>query len=293
VNPFWYTPLADGTLSAQPGAEDTEQLAAWHEAGLVIMPSIFSSFWTMLNSEESIALHVEQIIDLVERMDYDGIDIDYEGFALSTRDSFSRFIELLGENLHEHDRLLSIAVHAKTDDAGAWEGAAAQDWTSIAPIVDIFTIMTYDYTSRNEPPGPISPSQWTLDVLAYAESIVDLSKARMGLHFYAYSWLGGRPPATTTNWTAAQRLIDSFNLVPVREGDEARIDLDVRGLPDQTIYFADAEFIARRLDMVYERFPALGGVAIWGLGPEDPENWELLRETRPADCQIASQRPSV
>ena len=224
-------PLADATIGVQQGAEDEDQIAAWRDAGLLIMPSIFSGIWTMLDSEDSIDAHILEIVDLVERMDYDGIDIDYEGFALSTRNSFSSFIELLSEHLHERDLLLSIAVHAKTDDAGAWEGAAAQDWTRIAPAVDIFTVMTYDYTSRNEPPGPISPPDWTLDVLTYAETIMDLSKVRMGLHFYGYSWLNGRPPATTTSWTAAQRLIDSFDLEPVRENDEARIDLDVRGLP--------------------------------------------------------------
>jgi spore germination protein YaaH len=287
LHPFWYTTSADGTIGTQQGREvDEEQLAEWRDAGLLIMPSILTHISTMLDTETSIDAHIQQIVDLVERMDYDGIDIDYEGFDLSTRDRFSRFIELLSERLHERDRLLSIAVHAKTDDAGAWEGAAAQDWTRIAPAVDIFNIMTYDYTSRNAPPGPISPSDWTMDVLTYAESILDSSKVRMGLHFYGYSWLGGRPPATTTSWTAAQRLIDSFDLEVTREGDEARIDLDVRGLPDQTYYFADAEFVSRRLNMVYEAFPSLGGVAIFGLGPEDPENWDILRDTRPTDCAM-------
>src|SRR5690606_18117782 len=115
-----------------------------------------------------------------------------------------------------------------------------QDWERLAPAVDIFTLMTYDYTSRNEPPGPIAPPDWVIDVLTYAESVTDLSKVRMGLHFYGYSWLRGRPPATTVTWAAAQRLIASFAPEVIREGDEARIDLDVRGLPDQTIYFADA-----------------------------------------------------
>lgn len=284
IHPFWYTPLLDGTLAAQPGAEDAEQLALWREADLKIMPSIFSSLWTMLATDETRAFHIGQIVDLVERMDYDGIDIDYEGFALSTRDNFSTFIEALSDELHARGRLLSIAVHAKTDDAGSWEGAAAQDWERLAPAVDSFTLMTYDYTSRNEPPGPIAPPDWVIDVLIYAESVTDLSKVRMGLHFYGYSWLRGRPPATTVTWTAAQRLIASFAPEVIREGEEARIDLDVRGLPDQTIYFADADTITWRVNAINAQFPDLGGIAIWGLGGEDPANWDVLREDRPAAC---------
>lgn len=284
VNPFWYTPLPDGTLAAQPGAENADQLAAWREAGLMIVPSIFSSMWGMLESDETRAFHIEQILDLIERMDYDGIEIDYEAFARSTRDDFSTFVEELSTELHARGYLFSIAVHAKTDDAGSWEGAAAQDWGRLAPAVDVFTVMTYDYTASDKPPGPIAPPDWVTDVLTYAASITDLSKVRMGLHFYGYSWMRGQPPASPVTWSAAQRLLNSFALEVVREGDEARIDLDVRGLPDQTIYFADVETITRRLNDVYEQFPELGGVAIWGLGGEDPANWDALREGRPADC---------
>jgi spore germination protein YaaH len=284
INPFWYTPLPDGTLAAQPGAEDAEQLTEWREAGLVILPSIFSSLWGMLETDQTRAFHIQEIVDLVERMDYDGIDIDYEAFAQSTRDDFSTFIEELSVELHARGHLLSIAVHAKTDDAGSWEGAAAQDWQRLAPAVDVFTVMTYDYTASDKPPGPIAPPEWVTDVLTYAASVTDLSKVRMGLHFYGYSWMRGQPPAAPITWASAQRLINSFTPEVIREDDEARFDLDVRGLPDQTIYFADARTITRRLSDVYEQFPALGGIAIWGLGGEDPNNWDALRSDRPAEC---------
>lgn len=277
VNPFWYTPAADGTLLAQPEAENAAQLAAWRERDLVILPSIFASLWTMLATEESRAAHVDEIVDLVERMDYDGIDIDYEGFAASTRDDFSDLIEALAEALHANERLLSVTVHAKTGDEGVWEGAAAQDWVRLAAVADIFNIMTYDYTNRNEPPGPIAPLEWTMDVLAYAETVTDLSKVRLGLPFYGYSWLRGRPPATTVTWAAAQRLITSFSLDVTRDASEGRIDLDVRSLPDQTMYFIDAASVTERLDAAAERFPSLGGVAIWGLGGEDPAVWDVMR----------------
>ena len=286
VNPFWYTLLPDGTVGLQPGAEDAEQLAAWREAGLVIVPSILSTSWAPLDTDEMRDFHIQQIIDLVERFDYDGLDIDYEELALSTRDAFSIFIERLADELHARGRLLSIAVHAKTDDAGNREGTAAQDWARLADAVDVFAIMTYDYTSRRASPGPIAPLEWTLDVLAYAETVTDLSKVRLGLPFYGYSWLRGRPPATSVTWAAARRLIDSFELEVMREHTEGRIDLDVRGLPDQTIYFVDAASITQRLSLVHEQFPTLGGLAIWGLGGEDPANWDVLREYEDSSCAL-------
>ena len=112
--------------------------------------------------------------------------------------------------------------------------------------------MTYDYTSRNDPPGPISPPAWVHDVLAYAATITDLRKVRMGLPFYGYSWLRDNPPATTTSWDAAQRLIDSFHPEIQRDPAdmEAHIEIKARGLPKQTIYFADSVGIEYKLSQM-------------------------------------------
>jgi spore germination protein YaaH len=278
VNAFWYTPAADGTLLAVDGAENAAALAQWRAAGLKVIPSIFASLPAIIGDDLR-DFHISQIVALVERMDYDGIDIDYEGFPASTRDDFSAFMEALAEALHANGRLLSVAVHAKTNDLGAWEGTAAQDWGRIAAAADIFAIMTYDYTNRNEPPGMIAPVDWMDAVLAYAATVTDLQKVRLGLPFYGYRWLRDAPPATTTSWAATQRLIQAYQPEVMRDegSQEARIDFKARGLPKQTIVFNDAQTLAHRLAVLLPRYPALGGVAIWGIGGEDPANWDALR----------------
>jgi spore germination protein YaaH len=240
----------------------------------------------MIDDADDRTNHIQHIVELVERMDYDGVDIDYEGFDPSTREDFSLFIEELATELHARGRLLSIAVHAKTNDEGSWGGAAAQDWPRLSAAVDVFRIMTYDYTSRNEPPGPIGPPQWSMDVLAYAETVVDLAKVRLGLHLYGYSWQRGTPPATAVTWRSVNRWIEGFQLAIMRNTDdmEANVELDVRGLPRQTIYFADSVGIAYKLGLVTEMFPGLGGVAIWGLGGEDPAAWDIIESVSHGDC---------
>lgn len=286
VNAFWYTPRPDGTLLVAAGGEDAKLLAEWRAAGLTIIPTIAGSLWQMIATPEARAEHVAQIVALVERMDYAGIDIDYEGFPSAARDAFSAFIEDLSAALHARGRLLTVAVHAKTDDAGTWAGAAAQDWTRIAPAVDVFAIMTYDYTNRNEPPGPLSPPAWALDVLAYAATVNDLRKVRLGLPFYGYTWQRDTPPATTTSWEAVQRLITAYAADIQRDPAdmEARVSIKARGLPRQTIVFADSVAIEYKVEQILSAFPDLGGVAIWGIGGEDPANWDVLRAARPANC---------
>ncbi|MEP7293220.1 MAG: glycosyl hydrolase family 18 protein [Chloroflexota bacterium] len=288
IHPFWYSQRPDGTLQVTDDAEAADLLAEWRGDGMKIVPSIAGAVWEMITAPDMRAFHIDQIMALVERMGYDGIDIDYEGFPLFTRDDFSTFVEELSARLHENGKLLTIAVHAKTNDTGAHEGAAAQDWTRIAPAVDVLTIMTYNYTSRNEPPGPISPPEWVDDVLVYAATVTDLGKVQMGLHIFAYSWLRDKPPATTTTWEAAQRLIDIYDLEITRNpaNMEAMITFKARGLPRQTITFADSAGLEYKLEMILADFPDLGGAAIWGVGGEDPDIWNVLREARQPNCTL-------
>ena len=287
VNPFWYVALPDGTLHKTADAEDEEKLSDWRDAGFIIMPAIFSNGWMMIDSAEDRTHHVQQIVELVERLDYDGIDVDYEGFDPATREDFSSFVDSLATSLHSRGRLLSIAVHAKTSDEGSWGGAAAQDWQQLAASVDVFRIMTYDYTSRNEPPGPIAPPNWIIDVLAYAQSVTDLSRVRLGLNFYGYSWQRGTPPSVPVTWQSYNRWVDAFDLEVIRDEDmEAQIDFKATGLPRQTVYMADAAGLSFKLELIRQSYPELGGVAIWGLGDEDPENWDVLREQTTDNCDV-------
>ncbi|NDJ78400.1 MAG: hypothetical protein GYB65_19295 [Chloroflexi bacterium] len=279
VNPFWYTPRPDGTLSVSQDF-DPDKLAEWRAADLTIVPTIVSFEQSvMIETPELHTAHIAAIVDLVETMDYDGIEIDYEGFDLDTRDAFSTFIEDLATALHAQDRVLAIAVHAKTADQGpgVWSAAAAQDWLRLAAAVDTFKIMTYDYSAGWSEAGPIGPPAWVLDVLAYATTVTDLEKVRLGLHFYGYSWQRGQKRPIT--WEAVTRWIDSFDLEIVRDPADMELSVTVvaQGLPRQDVYVADAVGLSYKLEQVLADYPELDGVCIWGLGGEDPANWDVLR----------------
>jgi spore germination protein YaaH len=98
------------------------------------------------------------------------------------------------------------------------------------------------------------------------------------------------PLATTTSWEETQRLIQSFGVEIQRDpvDMEARIEFKARGLPKRTIYFADSAGIEYKLQGVLDEFPQLGGVAIWGIGGEDPANWDVLRAARQANCTLTT-----
>ncbi len=176
---------------------------------------------------------------------------------------------------------------AKTDDAG-WGGPTiAQDWPRLAAAADHVNIMTYDYTSRNQPPGPISPPEWVVRVLDYAATVTDVSRIYFGMPFYGYGWQRGNPPARTTTWESVQPWIASFGVDVTRDpiSGEAMVDAKPPGLPRQVVVYNDAASVGARLEAVLAAHPDVGGMSIFGLGGEDPAVWDVLAELRPADCQ--------
>ncbi|MCC6309412.1 MAG: hypothetical protein IT345_00720 [Trueperaceae bacterium] len=294
VFPFWYTPDADGRVLSRAGADWREQVAAWKGAGLVVMPSVFATHSGFL-AEPRRSAHVAALLALVDENGYDGLDLDYEEFPLSTREPFSELVEALGAGLHARGKLLSVTVHAKTEaEPGSYPSAAAQDWPRLAAVADVFNVMTYDYTNRNEPPGPVAPRSWVADVVTYGLGAVGAGKLQLGLPFYGYVWKRGRPPAAATTWEATRRLIDQFKLDAAREPDSGELtaDLNVTGLPRQTVYVSDALTLAGRLADLAGRGLATAGVAIWGIGGEDPATWQVLRDARPAECRLRASAPT-
>lgn len=292
IHPFWYTPDVNGALLGDVGANAAGQVETWQAAGVLVLPSIFSGHAGYL-SDELRPAHIEQIVEQVEANNYDGIDIDYEMFPYATREPFSIFVEELAEALHANGRLLAVTVHAKTEDEPPFPSAAAQDWQRLAAAADIFNLMTYDYTSRNEPPGPVADLGWVNDVIEYALSTTAANRVRVGIPFYGYSWTRGRPPARATTWEAAARLVEQFKLEPVRDAasGELNLELDVSGLPTQEIYVSDAATTAGRLQALGGS--ATGGIAIWGIGGEDPAIWQVLRSQRPAACAHRDAGPAI
>ncbi len=281
VNLFWYELQPTGEIRPYAHAEDERTLQQLAKAKLRIVPSIMNGFnrervADVIHDPEKRSEHVEDIVALVERMDYDGIDIDYEGLFAEDRDAYSAFIEELAPALHANERLLSIAVHPKTAEEGTWGGPLAQDWARIGAVVDEFKIMTYDYHYGGGDPGAISPVPWANEVISYAKSLVPAEKIYLGVHFYGYDWLN--QSGTSLTWTGATAIAQ------VREIEEIKRDASneawfTYGLNySRTVYFADALTVRTKLESVFENHPDIAGIAIWRLGGEDPENWTVIRE---------------
>ncbi len=278
VNFFWYTLGADGGIEGGMMASQAVQVA--RDAGLRVVPSIVNGGFDaqrvslVVNDPIRRQQHIQDILALVQDNGYDGIDIDYESLNPEDRDAFSLFVEELAVALHAEGKLLSIAVHAKSDDAGAWSGAAAQDWARLGAAVDSFKIMTYDFHNGASEAGPIAPLDWVDAVLSYAATVVPPEKTWMGVPVYGYNWTGSR--AQSLNWRQALQLAEQQGVQGQRDPASGEMTFTY-GDGQHTVWFNDGETLTGRLALLREKHPNVAGIAIWPLGGEDPANWTAIR----------------
>ena len=85
ISPFWYHLNADGTLIPPEDGEDTAIIEFAHQNNIPIIPTISNSFngdtvSAIVNDPEVKNKNILIISNLLRTFNYDGIDIDYEGF---------------------------------------------------------------------------------------------------------------------------------------------------------------------------------------------------------------------
>ncbi|NLY89596.1 MAG: hypothetical protein GX085_08270 [Firmicutes bacterium] len=316
INPVWYRLNQDyfavgqppfvPTYNAQQYKKEIAALARKH--GIKLVPSIQN--WgednfddrvlaAIIQDPEKRKKHVQEIVDLVMTNGYDGIDIDYEALRAGARDAFSAFIAELGRALHAKDKLLSVAVYAKTFDA-TWDGAGAQDWEELAKYADSLKVMGYDYHWSTHHPGPLAPLSWLEAVLDYAGEVARKvpglkDKLIIGLPLYGLDWEVWSTPQNP-GLAAKEVMYNKALQLQKEKKSEVKRD-DTRYYPcncgfsgnaepyfvyyDHTgkkhiVYYQDAAATRARLELIDRYRHLVKGITFWRLGDEDPEIWREI-----------------
>ncbi|MBB5157832.1 glycosyl hydrolase family 18 protein [Saccharopolyspora phatthalungensis] len=294
VSPWIYGLGRDSSLTNQYPPEQTAEIG-WRieqlrEAGIPIVPSLanitdgkweYEPVARMLHDPVKRHDHVEEIVELVKREDYAGIDIDYENLRAGDRQVFTAFVTELGKALDEEGKTLSVAVFAKTSDAGYDERNVAQDYAAIGRAADEVRLMGYDFHWATSPPGSIAPITWIREVLDYAKAQIPPERVVLGVPLYGYDWVDGHGTALT--WLKAFRLATEHR---------AKVNYDP---PTQSPWFRYTDAHGREHEVWFEntasskakfeaaRGSGIRGVYLWMYGYEDTDTWRELQQSLPLD----------
>ena len=320
VMPFWFsikspTVIRNDYVTGNPSWPMADTVCLIRRAGIQVIP-------TMTDGTEKLVLSgylanaatrttiVKTIVDLVLNNGFDGIDLDYEGFAFvdgnttwtKTAPRWVAFVKELSLALHSHNKLLSISTPYVYDPNEKQKGYFVYAWADVASSIDRLRIMTYDYSVAK--PGPIGPISWTEKTVKYAISVMSPSKVYIGLPGYGRDWItsvngkcpvnappglkGGAKAATfKTSYANSKAAIDKATPIFDEKFSEATYSytqtyngLSATGAStectvNRTVWYQNARSYAERMALVAKY--RLGGAALWTLAMEDPTATTELR----------------
>ena len=326
IMPFWYTLKYDGKTkkavvtdvykTANPSVPIAEPLAALRNAGMTIIPTISDGtdklvLANLLAKPVSRKQVIDAIVATVASQNYDGIDLDFEGFAFidpnttwkTTAPNWVLFVKELSAALHAQKKILSITTPYLFNPADAQKGYYVYAWAQIAPFIDRLRIMTYDYSTSR--PGPIGPVAWTEKTVKYAISIMPASKVYLGLPGYGKDWVtkveGVCPSnlakiitpsakAGTFLMRDAASIAATYGAVPTYNETFAEVTFSYKreytgqtssGLSttctaSRTAWHQNAQSFSVRAQLVAKY--QLGGAAQWVIGQEEPLAMVAIRD---------------
>ena len=210
VMTFWYTlkytsktktiGITDLYAPANPSIPMSIPLTAMRNANLQIIPTITDGtakgvLAELLKSQSSRKQIIAAIVNLIQVNNYDGIDLDFEGFAFvdgnttwkATAPLWATFVKELSVVLRAQNKILSVSTPYVLDPADKQKGYYVYAWADIASSIDKLRIMTYDYSVSKV--GPLGPITWAERTVKYAVSIMPASKVFVGVPGYGRDWV--------------------------------------------------------------------------------------------------------
>ena len=292
VSPWMYGLSSSGQIGTQypPGqaAAVAAEITRLRAAGKLIVPSIanitggkwsYAPVGRMLHSPQLMAAQVASIVALTEREHYAGIDLDYENLHAGDRQAFTTFVTRLAGALHARGKVLSVAVFAKTTNAGTDPRNLAQDYAAIGRAADQVRLMAYDYHWDSSPPGPVAPISWVRAVLRYARTQIPASKIILGVPLYGYDWVGHH--GSGISWLQALRLSRQYHATAHYDQASQAPWFRYRDASgrEHTVWFENAASSRAKFDAA--QGAQIGGVYLWMYGYEDTGTWSALGHVLP------------
>jgi len=273
VAPFWYTLQTDGEIRTRYGGYQYEVDSFARNRNIQVLPLINNSQENtlMLTDPEIRAKAVYNIVDLVQKYNFAGVNIDFELLPSWTRNSYTAFIKQLSTELKKINKLTTISVFPKIDVPLELQGA--YDYAALAPLVDRIVIMTYDKHWSTGPAGPIAPINWVEENIQYALEYIPAEKIILGVANYGYDWTGGYGQDLSSK--------EAMNLAN-KKGAEIKWH-DIYQTPyfyywenerKHEVWFENSNSLAFKLDLVNKY--NLKGIGIWRLGNENTDFWETI-----------------
>lgn len=234
----------------------------------------------ILNDYEKRETMIENLMDLVEEYNLDGVNVDFENMNESDKDVYSRFLIELAPRLKKIGKTLSVDVTAP-DGSETW--SLCFDRNTIANVADYIVFMAYDqYGTSSNKAGTTAGYNWVeANVKKFlGQEDVDPEKIILGIPLYMRLW---EEEEDRTAKPEVVNMKDMFDVLP--EKQVATWDEELKQ------YYVEYEEDGKKYKMWVENEKSVGekinlanqynlaGIAFWEKDREtNDEFWTFVKE---------------
>ena len=233
---------------------------------------------TMVATPQSRSTAIANIIGLIQRFDFDGVNIDIEDVYLEDSGRLSAFYTELGREMRSRGYFLSASVPARIRDYPPFNPFSDPfDYAAIGAAVDQFIVMLYnEHGWPGSGPGPVVSSGWMAKVVGYTITKMPPSKVVAAISVFGFDFNLTTGKNNYATYQASADLAKRYNKSIIF--DQATLTpmfsyQDEQGNQHE-VWFEDKDSIVAKTRLAWQM--GISGVALWRLGMEDPAVWPKI-----------------
>lgn len=242
------------------------------EASKAVVSKVFAT-------PASRATAIDNIIRLIDRFGFDGVNIDIEDVYMSDSSKLSLFYTELGRAMKSRGYFLSASVPSRIRDYPPFNPFSDPfDYSAIGAAVDQFVVMLYnEHGWPGSGPGPVVSSGWMTKVLGYTLTKMPVSKVVAAISVFGFDFDLTTGRNTYATYSMAADLARRYNKSIIFDQDTLTPMFsytDEQGNQHE-VWFENRESIIAKMRLAWQL--GISGVALWRLGMEDPGLWPGIR----------------
>lgn len=229
-----------------------------------------------LSNESTRTKIVNKTLELCNKYNMKGLNIDFEHTNIDDRDFITEFVKELKEKAG-NDLIISVDVTPQISSDVTKE---PYDRKKLSNIADYIIVMAYDqHWSSSEEAGSVAQYKWVEGSINVLFRTIPNEKMILGVPTYSRLWKesNGKVTSKTISMSETLKLISDKNLKPVwdEESSQNYVEYSENGAVYK-IWIEDAASIEKKVSLVNKY--NLSGVASWRLGFENKDVWDVIEK---------------
>lgn len=229
----------------------------------------------LMNSETARENLIKNILNILQRDNLDGINVDFENMKPDDRDLYTQFIRELAPLVRKQNKVISVDMYFVN----------YVDRKGIGEAVDYAILMGYDQRGNwSNESGSISEISWVEKNVKSLmnDSEIPSEKIILGVPFYTRLWTekSGVSKPTTSVYTIkdAATYIANNKLKTVYDEKSGQNYVEhTKGDLTYKMWIEDSTSMKNRVNIINTN--ELGGLAAWQKGFETTDIWTTIKES--------------